>query len=279
MRHWKGIVVPLLMAMQTLLLNLVVLQPATKSLVLGGDVIIQDTVYTDTGIDRLANRLRRLEGDDQSSKSSKSSKSSNKSSKKSNKSSKKSKSDKSHKDSKSSKKSKTASLSEKSSKTSKSISHKSYKSHAIWNKSSKGIIKSKSSKTTTTTATTTTTSLAQMAHHTKMDHQPEGLKETDPLVKDPINKTSLFSSTPFQLALAAAILGTSLIVHYFKSRTINTTRASGNESGGAYYYKPIAMQGGGTAEMTRMGHTKKTNLGAEYGESDDSDDDLNVRAQ
>ena len=118
-----------------------------------------------------------------------------------------------------------------------------------------------------------------MAHHTKMNHEPEGVKETDPLVKDPITESSLFSSTPFQLALAAAILGTSLIVHYFKSTTNTNTTRGGNESSGAY--KPIAINmQGGTAEMTRMGKNNKTDLDAEYGESDDSDDNRgNVRAQ
>ncbi len=105
---------------------------------------------------------------------------------------------------------------------------------------------------------------------TKQGHDAEGVKELDPLIKEP-SKPSLISSTPVQLGLAVAILAISLMIHFVRMKRSKTKHS--NVEGGAY--KPVAT--GGEAEMTKMG---SDDLDAEYGMNDDDDDDgLGMPAQ
>ncbi len=285
MRSFKRSLAPLLMVLmhtllQTLILNVVVLHPRERSLAFGNEVVRNKrSFHLDRRSMNDAIILRQLENDDESqkdrqknfkshaSKSSKHSKSSKQKDSKSlsDKSSKKSKNT-SEKSSKSFKDSKNVSVkSSKSSKKGKSIPEKSSKnSNSVSLKSSKSLAENSSKKSNKNLKSKDfTTSLSDMAHHAKMDHQQEGVKEKDPLVKDSDKKSpSLLYSTPFQVGLATVVLGLSLLVQFFKMR--KTTRPTAHDSGGAY--KPVAMDGG-AAEMTKI--ESKNDLNAEYGESED----------
>lgn len=120
---------------------------------------------------------------------------------------------------------------------------------------------------------TVTKSFSQMSgtiESSPQGHEADGIKELDPLTKEP-PKPSLISSTPVQLGLAVAILVISLLIHFVRMKRSKTKHS--NATGGAY--KPIAT--GGEAEMTEMG---SEDLDAEYGMDDDDDDiDLGMPAQ
>jgi hypothetical protein len=210
-----------------------------------------------------------------SSKSSKKSESkslSDKSSKSSKKSESKILSDKS---SKSSKKSESKSLSDKSSKSSKSMKSKSLSDKS--SKSSKSIEHITENMKQMSMERQQSNPSLQQNENKKGDRPPLGVNEKSPFVKENEDdaKKPLLSSTPFQLALAAAVLAASLVIHCFRMRRSMTAiiGSGGHASGGAY--KPIATAGG-EAEMTDLGHCKDDDMDvdAEYGEAGSDDGDL-----
>ena len=195
-----------------------------------------------------------------------------KSSKSSKKSESKSLSDKS---SKSSKKSESKSLSDKSSKSSKSMKSKSLSDKS--SKSSKSIEHITENMKQMSMERQQSNPSLQQNENKKGDRPPLGVNEKSPFVKENEDdaKKPLLSSTPFQLALAAAVLAASLVIHCFRMRRSMTaiTGSGGHASGGAY--KPIATAGG-EAEMTDLGHCKDDDMDvdAEYGEAGSDDGDL-----
>ena len=235
--------------------------------------------------ERLSRKLKRKKS--KSSKKSKSNSSGNSSSNSlSNKSSKSSKSNSNNLSNKSSKSSKSLiskSLSNKSSKSSKSL-----KSNSLSDKISKSTIQQHTTETTTTMKQMNMEQSEPSNNEDKKGNRsPPGVKEKDPLVKETKDEPKpLFSSTLFQLALAAFLLAASLAIHGFRMKRSSTAKGGGHASGGAY--KPLGTggggdgdggDGGGEAEMTDLGHHGKNDgddmdVDAEYGEAGSDDDDL-----
>jgi len=115
-------------------------------------------------------------------------------------------------------------------------------------------------------------------HKPKKDSAPEGIKETNPLVKpeEESGKQSFGNPSTFlQLLLAAFILLASIGTHYWKmKRSKRTSRRKGLE------YAPIATNGGET-EMTEVETSRSMDeeeeddeIDAEYGEEEPNSDDL-----